>query len=252
MKLGHEKLAVYRQALEHVTWMHRVLMGADGSIAVVDHWVRAAESVLENIANGNSRRSRADRNYYFDVALGSGLECAACLDICERREILSHEDTQIGKRQLQPVVKMVIKLREAESAYIREQEEDYEVESPGYFFAHEQLDAYQVGLELISWFHQFMSQSSISSSYAKRLDKAATSLVLNIAEGNGKFSKSEQVRFLDIAHTCAMRFAACLDVLAAKEHATQAAVEDGKDILVRAVPLILGLRAAAERELEER
>ena len=83
--LGHEKLRVYRRGLDYVTWSHPVLAGTEQSSVVLDHWIRAAESILENIANGNSRRSRADRNHYFDVASGSSLECAACLDICRRR-----------------------------------------------------------------------------------------------------------------------------------------------------------------------
>ena len=67
-------------------------------------------------------------------------------------------------------------------------------------------------------------------------------MVLNIAEGNGRFSEADQVRFLDIAHTSAMRVAACLDLLVARRQVEVHQIEDGKQILARIVPLLLGLR----------
>ena len=240
--LGHEKLRVYRRGLDYVTWSHPVLAGIEQSAVVLDHWTRAAESILENIANGNSRRSRADRNKYFDVAIGSALECAACLDICHRREMISDEQLATGKKMLQPIVNMTIRLRDAKSAYIREETEPYLTGQSEVYFAHEALAAYKEALELVSWFHGVPKYTAIGSGYAKRLDKTTTSVVLNIAEGNGRFSDAEQRRFLDIAHTCAMRVAACLDVLAARQQAESRQIAQGKRILARVVPLVLGLR----------
>jgi len=240
--LGHEKLRVYQRGLDYVTWMYPVMAGIEQSAVVLDHWARAAESILENIANGNSRRSRADRNQYFDVAIGSALECAACLDICRRREMISDDHLVTGKKMLQPIVKMTIGLREAKSAYGKEKAEPYLPGESKVFFAHEALNAYKEALELVSWFHGFLGCGTIGSGYAKRLDKTTTSVVLNIAEGNGRFSDAEQRRFLDIAHTCAMRAAACLDVLAVRQQAESRQIAQGKRILARIVPLVLGLR----------
>ncbi len=250
-ELGHEKLKVYQQALEHVIWMHCILAQVEPSAAVVDQWIRAAESVLENIANGNSRRSRADRNYYFDVALGSGLECAACLDVGKRRQILSDEQLLDGKKQLHHVANMLIGLRDAHSMHIRENKATYGTDVPKCFFSHEKLDAYQAALDLVSWFHQFAGQAKAGAPFLKRLDGATTSLVLNIAEGNGRFSVTEQVRFLDIAHTCAMRVAAYLDVLGARQQAEKIPIAEGRKILASMVPRLLGLRAYVEKRKNE-
>jgi four helix bundle protein len=103
-----------------------------------------------------------------------------------------------------------------------------------------------MALELIVWFHGFLGGANIGASYAKRLDKCTTSLVLNIAEGNGRFSTSDQVRFLDIAHTAAMRAAACLDVLVVRQQVQSRQVAEAKRILARVVPLVLGLRSSIE------
>jgi four helix bundle protein len=228
--------------LDHAAWMHTVLAGIDRSAVVLYHWARAAESIIENIANGNSRRSRSDRNLYFDVAIGSALECAACLDVCHCRKMISDGQRTQGKKMLHPILSMTIGLREAESAYVREESATY---SSGKFegdFAHERLDAYKVALKLVVWFHHFLGKADIGASYVKRLDKGTTSLVLNIAEGNGRFSEADQTRFLDIAHTCAMRVAACLDVLVVRRQVQSQQIAEGKQLLARVVPLVLGLR----------
>ncbi len=240
--LGHEKLRVYQRSLDHAAWVHTVRMDIDRLAVVLDHWDRAAESIIENIANGNSRRSRADRNQYFDVAIGSALECAACLDICRCREMITDDQMVTGKKMLQPIVSMTIGLREAQSAYVREVPESYSAGASESYFAHEGLDVYKVALRLIVWFHHFLDGSDIGASYVKRLDKGTTSLVLNIAEGNGRFSEPDHARFLDIAHTCAMQVAACLDVLVVRQQVRSEQIAEGKRILARVVPLILGLR----------
>jgi four helix bundle protein len=231
--------------------MHSIIGDIDHSAVVLDHWDRAAESIIENIANGNSRRSRADRNQYFDVAIGSALECAACLDICCCRKLITKNQMVDGKRMIQPIVTMTIGLRQAETPYVKENRASYSSEMAENFFAHEALEAYKVSMELIAWFHGFQETTELNFSYARRLDKGTTSLVLNIAEGNGRFSGADQVRFLDIAHTSAMRVAACLDLLVARKQVDERLIHEGKVILARGVPLVLGLRGRLDRAKSE-
>jgi four helix bundle protein len=246
-KMGHEKLRVYQFALEHAAWMHAVLVGIAPSAVVLDHWDRAAVSIIEGLANGNSRRSRADRNRFFDVAIGSALECAACLDICRCRGMITNDQMIDGKKPLQAIVRMTIGLRDAQSSCVREDQESYDAKDSDIYFAHEGLDVYKSALKLIAWFDAFTKEVKLSSSVTTQLDKSTTSLVLNIAEGNGRFSEADQMRFLDIAHTCAMQVAACLDVLVARQQVKIDQVDAGKRILARIVPLMLGLRSYLER-----
>ncbi len=72
-----------------------------------------------------------------------------------------------------------------------------------------------------------------------QLDRASTSIPLNIAEGNGKYTAPDRCRFFDIARGSALECAACLDVLVAKKRLDQA--EQGKEILVRIVSMLVGL-----------
>jgi hypothetical protein len=50
-------------------------------LAAKDQLDRASTSIVLNLAEGNGKRSHPDRCRYFDIARGSALECAACLDV---------------------------------------------------------------------------------------------------------------------------------------------------------------------------
>lgn len=248
--LGHEKLKAYQLALAHYSWMMQVMTSINSSAIVLDHWSRAAGSILENIANGNSRRMRSDRNRFFDVAIGSALECAGCLDIVIRRDLINEEQFKAGKSILKPVVGMTIGLRESTGQILREEREHYPAGPPDVYFAHEKLDVYQVALDMITWYHRLCATGELPSAVLTRLDKGTTSLVLNIAEGNGRFSASDQSRFLYIAHTSAMNVAAGIDILAVRNCVGPIEINTGKQLLARVVPMLFGLRRALGKQSE--
>ena len=75
----------------------------------------------------------------------------------------------------------------------------------------------------------------------KHLDEAATSVALNIAEGNGKRSVPDRVRYLEIARGSALECAACLDVLVVRRKLDRQRAEPGKATLVRIVATITKL-----------
>ena len=74
-----------------------------------------------------------------------------------------------------------------------------------------------------------------------QLDRAATSIPLNIAEGNGKYAPKDRCRFFDIAHGSALECAAGLDTLVAKGKMTIEQVRPGKERLQRIVRMLIGL-----------
>jgi four helix bundle protein len=74
-----------------------------------------------------------------------------------------------------------------------------------------------------------------------QLDRASTSIPLNIAEGNGKYSPKDRCRFFDIAHGSALECAAGLDVLVAKARLTDDQIRPGKERLQKIVRMLIGL-----------
>jgi len=87
---------------------------------------------------------------------------------------------------------------------------------PKIYFDHEKLDVYQKALAFVAWSTDLMNQVSAKAAVKDQLDRASTSIVLNTAEGNGKFSFKDRKRFLEIAMGSTVESAACLDILVAK------------------------------------
>ena len=108
-------------------------------------------------------------------------------------------------------------------------------------FDHDKLEAYQQSLGFIRWATPLLEKLPAKLSVCDQLDRASTSVPLNIAEGNGKFTSPDRCRSLDSARGSALECAACLDVLVAKGRATEAEVEPGKQLLRRVVSLLVGL-----------
>jgi four helix bundle protein len=102
----HEKLKVYQEALRFVAWVHPVLERRPGKLAAKDPLDRASTSVVLNLAEGHGQRSHPDRCRYFDRARGSGVECAAGLDVLRVKGFVSDDEVAAGKIILREVVSM--------------------------------------------------------------------------------------------------------------------------------------------------
>ena len=115
-RFDHEKLRVYQQSLKCLTWVQETLDQIPKNIAVYTHLDRASTSILLNIAEGNGKFTEKDRCRFFDIARGSALECAACLDVLVAKGILSRTDIQEGKDTLSAIVSMLIGLIRSNSS----------------------------------------------------------------------------------------------------------------------------------------
>jgi four helix bundle protein len=120
-------------------------------------------------------------------------------------------------------------------------------------FDHEKLDVYQESLAFVAWLTPRLESLAKAADVKDHLDRAATSIPLNIAEGNGKFSKKDRCRYWDTAHGSALECAAALDVLVAKGKLSAEQVLPGKERLVRIVKMLVGLlKSQSERVYSER
>ena len=108
-------------------------------------------------------------------------------------------------------------------------------------FDHEKLEVYQESLAFIAWLEPLLQQLPKSLSVWDQLDRASTSIPLNIAEGNGKFTGPDRCRFLDNSRGSALECAAALDVLVAKGKCDREQVTPGKEHLLSIVSMLVGL-----------
>ena len=124
----HERLDVYRLAIEYVTTSYRIAkLLRDSERHARDQWLRAAQSIPLNIAEGNGKQSLKDKNRFFEIALGSALECAAIHDILVSFEAIDSESNRIGKTNLKRIVSMLTRLIQR-TEIVSEQSIEYEYE----------------------------------------------------------------------------------------------------------------------------
>jgi four helix bundle protein len=118
-------------------------------------------------------------------------------------------------------------------------------------FDHEKLRAYQAALEFIAWVDPILEQLPTKMAVRDQLDRASTSVVLNLAEGNGKRSHPDRCRYFDTSRGSAVECAACLDVLVVKKKLTPNEADSGKELLLAIVSMVAGLIARFSSEVRE-
>ena len=109
------------------------------------------------------------------------------------------------------------------------------------YFDHEKLDVYQESIVFCGWVGDLLNDIMGKAATKDQLDRASTSLPLNIAEGNGKFSDADRSRFLEIARGSALECAACLDVLAVRRLVGTERIVPAKEQLVHIVNMLMGM-----------
>lgn len=118
-------------------------------------------------------------------------------------------------------------------------------------FDHEKLEVYHECLAFIRWLEPLLQRLPKSLSVRDQLDRASTSIPLNVA-GNGKFTSPDRCRYFDSARGSALECAAALDVLNANGLIEEVASGPGKDMLLKIVSMLVGLvRANSDYRFRE-
>lgn len=207
-----EKLKVYERALASVAGLAQLSANWDKRHAVVDQLLRASESVVLNLAEGARLRGGPQRQHMLDSSIGSALECAGCLDVAQRKELVCSAEAFREKKDLCEVVKMLFGLRRSWTGdSLQEPSADYTVKE-GFLFAHERLEAYQSSLLVVEWFHAVPGGAQLSTRWFRQMDKAVTSVVLNIAEGNGRRIEADHRKFLELAESSVIKVSTFIEL----------------------------------------
>ena len=237
---GHEKLIVYKKSLGFVAMRRELLVNISRKVVACDHLERASESILLNIAHASSSWSPKERIVYFGHANGSALECAACLDVFVAKDLLEVSDIHESKSRLHEIVNMLIAMKKESTSRINEDSfTEYSTKHDS-FFSHENLEVYKTALLFAGWVEKVAQNFSCSSDLHSKLDKSSTGIVLNIAEGNGRFSENDQKKFLRISYKAAIQSAALVD-LAIIDNSSNVNIQDGKNMLSQIVSMLISL-----------
>jgi len=198
-RFSYQRLRVYDDMIRSISLAEDVACNWDRVHAIADHFGRASEGALVCLAEACRTRQAAARNEAVGYSLGSVLECAGCFDIASCKSLCSQEESNHVKQSLN----------------------------------HERLDAYQLSLQVIRSIASFRFLDRLPRSDFRRIDEAATSIVLNIAEGNGRFAHLDHGRFLDIANRSNTRLAARLEICAIRSGIDQDEATELTRLLVR-------------------
>jgi four helix bundle protein len=125
MSFHHEKLIVYRRTLEFAAWSQILIDSLTKKTSTRDHLERAGDSIALNIAEGNGKFSLKDRARFFQMAHGSALECAACLDLFVARRCCEQGAVTNGKAMLEEIVKMLFAMLDKLRCRIAEDAPDF-------------------------------------------------------------------------------------------------------------------------------
>jgi four helix bundle protein len=113
--------------------------------------------------------------------------------------------------------------------------------TPVFSFDHEKLEVYREAIAFICWLSPILEGAVRFGDVKEQLDRASTSIPLNIAEGTGKYALKDRCKYYDIARGSALECAAGLDVLVAKAKLTPEEMLPGKECLHRIVRMLVGL-----------
>jgi four helix bundle protein len=109
------------------------------------------------------------------------------------------------------------------------------------WFDHEKLEVYREAITFIAWISGLLEGLVRIGDVKDQLDRASTSIPLNIAEGNGKYALKDRCRYFDTAHGSALECAAGLDILVAKAKLGPDQIRPGKESLQKIVRMLMGL-----------
>ena len=117
------------------------------------------------------------------------------------------------------------------------------------YFDHERMDVYQVSLQFVVLADEVANTMRDGrAALGDQLRRASTSIVLNIAEGAGEYSRKEKARFYRMASRSATERAAILDIWRQLKSTPDIKPEVGREMLLKVVAMLVKLGRARTRE----
>lgn len=103
-----EDLRIYAKAVDYVNWLHGISSSfpSDKKETLSDMFVKSAQSIALNIAEGSSR-NKAQFVYYLKMAKSSVRECVVYTEIASKLGVINDEQMEYSRNQLMELTKMI-------------------------------------------------------------------------------------------------------------------------------------------------
>jgi four helix bundle protein len=109
--LQFQKLDVYKCSIEYLSTVRAIYTSLGrGNADLADQLRRASQSIVQNIAEGAGRASRADKAKHFTIARGSAMECAAHLDVIRIEALMEGHQYEHVTELLARIVSMLTRM----------------------------------------------------------------------------------------------------------------------------------------------
>ncbi len=110
--MNHQRLKCYRLLIVFAKRMPELIRSLPrGNGYIEDQLKRALSSSILNLSEGNGRRSKKERNRFFDISLGSIAEVASIIDIFCAYGYISANGSEDLKSILRNAYAMIINLK---------------------------------------------------------------------------------------------------------------------------------------------
>ena len=107
------------------------------------------------------------------------------------------------------------------------------------YFDHEKLDVYQAAIDLVTLINSVVENLPRGRAYlADQLQRAGTSVPLNVAEGAGEFSSNEKIRFYRMARRSATECAGIFDICQRLNIIDEKNYSKSRELLMRIVAML--------------
>ncbi|MBU1121705.1 MAG: four helix bundle protein [Candidatus Omnitrophota bacterium] len=92
-RFDFENLKVYQKTLVFIDKVFEIYkrLKIDYKYSIGNNFIRAALSIANNIAEGNGKKSKKEKNRYFDISSDSARECASVLNVLKRQNLIEEQ-----------------------------------------------------------------------------------------------------------------------------------------------------------------
>ncbi len=104
-----ERLNVYQKSLDFIDKIFEIVknLPREYKYSLGDNIIRAVLSIANNIAEGNGKVSKKEKNRYFGTSLDSTRECISVLNVLMRQNLITNEKYRKLRKDGREITSMI-------------------------------------------------------------------------------------------------------------------------------------------------